>query len=298
MFTNSAWSVQPSFFKTDKEHAPPTKYKCTDDNYHLLSVGCLYKHLIFTTAVIKGFISSMSPMRRGRRLREVKSSLPEVAWSNRGPGISTRAGAAALHFTPCWFFHLATKTQPGESPAVSHPPPGPCRTRSLQVGPHDSSAGFPQQKNYEDFTKSLACKGWEVTSSFKDEQQSSQSQLLGLMQLIKQTIKPFLFYQFCVFRLGLSKGSLLQRCHPQARGPPAPSNPGKPRLVLASSLPRPYQRLSSLYRGSIMKQPHLPDLRWVPGAVSNLLKWLRSLSPSYSILQYQQPADIIAKQVG
>lgn len=40
-----------------------------------------------------------------------------------------------------------------------------------------------------------------MTSSFKDAPASPESRLLGLMQLIKQTIKPFLLYEFCVFLL-------------------------------------------------------------------------------------------------
>lgn len=65
----------------------------------------------------------------------------------------------------------------------------------------------------------------------------------------------------------------------QACGPP---HPGKP-ADFASFPPGPYQSLSSVCKGNIIHQPPLPegDLRWVPGASSNLLKRLRSPSPQF-----------------
>lgn len=76
---------------------------------------------------------------------------------------------------------------------------------------------------------------------------------------------------------------------------PQQLSPPPPLLILI--------RLSSqvCMKEASLTSPPLPkgDIRWVPGAGSNLLKWLRSHlpDPSYSILQYW-PVDIIAEQVG
>lgn len=110
-----------------------------------------------------------------------------------------------------------------------------------------------------------------------------------MTQLIKQTIKTFLLHEFC-FPLpeawrGYSAAETPLRgswSTPPSPGPAVhPSQESLQTRVFASSSPGPYQRLSSLCKGNIIHQPPLPegDLRWVPGAGSNLLKRLRSLSP-------------------
>ena len=232
------------------------------------------------------------------------NSLPKVTWSNRGSRIYTELGLSTLYLLlECSIWppkkHDHRKVQSSHTHTHTHIHThtlAPHRTRSLHV----SHKILLQLSLIRKFTrilqKSPVCKGYEVTSSFKNWQESPQSQLLGLIQLIKQTIKPSLLDEPCVFLFqrpvgGESAGHASPRPvvhHTQESLQTSPLS--LLALIRASQVCAKETSFTSLlYQRVISDGSQEPVLIY-------LNDWDLHL-PSFSTLQCW-PADIIAKQVG
>lgn len=140
-------------------------------------------------------------------------------------------GLGLIHFilSEAGFFHQATTMgKPSHLTPSSHHP----TEQEACMSAHESLLQVSQNGKFtRTLQKSLLCRGCEVTSSFKNEQASPQSRLLGLMQLVKQAIKPFLLY---ILVLGLPFAEACQRgddCGDALPRPAVHPHPGKPRRV-------------------------------------------------------------------
>ena len=226
------------------------------------------------------------------------NSLPKVTWSNWGSRIYTGLGLSTLYlllecsiWPPKKYDHRKVQSSHTHTHTLA-----PHRTRSLHVSHKILLQLSPIRKFTRILQKSLVCKGYEVTSSFKNWQESPQSQLLGLIQLIKQTIKPSLLDESCVF--------LFQR--PVWGESARHASPRPVAHHTQESLQTSPLSLLALIRASQMcvKETSFTSLLYQrvisDGSQEPVLIYLNDWDlrlPSYSTLQHR-PADIIAKQVG